>query len=148
MSILKQSEIDDLSDALKRAHAEYSLLRIPETPVAAWFVNTPHGPEFWVGQPGQHAQTGVQPLFYEKATPGQGPVAFRAEGMLLITVDINSYRDDIVWKPLYPARSWTPPAAMESERPIGCDHEWRKSWSHTHDCPTNVCIKCGHVELD
>lgn len=93
-------EIDGISDGLKRA--VYRAEMLPETPVAAWFINRPGGsPEFWLGTP---PMPGMQPLYYEPAREGQHPVAWRASNSQLITADPDAYRQDMVWKPLYLAR--------------------------------------------
>jgi hypothetical protein len=106
MSILRQSEIDQMSDALKREtlkRATLSRPRLPETEIAGWFINASDGPQFWYGTPPQY---GMQPLYLSPAYESQQPVAWRAtsgEGWFIAS-DLAMYRKDMEWQPLYTAR--------------------------------------------
>lgn len=99
MALFSEKEIDALSDGLKRA--AIAAVRLPESEIAAWFINYSDGPQFWLGTP---PRPGMQPLFYQPVTDEQIPVAWRDCGSRLITQDRSMYRDDLEWKPLYLAR--------------------------------------------
>ena len=100
MSLLTQTEIDALSDGLKRAAIIGP--KLPEVEIAAWFMNLPDGPQFWLGEP--KSGSGLQPLYYQPSRVGQEPVAWRMVNGWIITQDRSVYREDIIWQPLYLAR--------------------------------------------
>lgn len=101
------TEIEKLSDFLKADEKIRALMaqegrRLPEAEVAAYFINMPHGPEFFRCR-------GPQPLFDTPAHEGQAPVAFTANAgghhLFAVTPEQKAlYRDDIEWTPLYLAR--------------------------------------------
>ena len=101
------TEFEQLYDFLKaderiKALIEQEGRRLPEVNVAAYFVNTEHGPEFFRAR-------APQPVFDTPAHEGQQPVAYTAtaNGHHLFAVSPEQkalYRDDIDWLPLYAAR--------------------------------------------
>lgn len=97
--VFDQFEIDAMSNALKRA-AIYAN-RLPEIEIAAWYVNTSSGPEFWLGN---KPIIGMSPLFYTPAYSGQEPSAWKDRDGMLITRDTYIYNQQITWVPLYTAR--------------------------------------------
>ena len=99
--MFSQEEIDGMSDGLKRAARRHPSLA--ETEIAAWFINTDHGPEFLLGIPSRGDRR-LQPLFFVPAREGQLAVAWREADGSLITGDVSVYRDDMRWLPLYLAR--------------------------------------------
>lgn len=100
---IDQPAIDHMSDVLKKIALGH--IKISETPICAWFVNEPDGPQFFIGDIRTRKGLVLQPLYNSKATEMQDPVAWisRKNGVI-ITQNKSCYRDDIVWEPLYTAR--------------------------------------------
>jgi len=97
-----RSDVEKVSDLLK-AHTVRLHVRgkqLPESEVAALFVNERDGPQFFTG-----GASRAQPLYFTPAHEGQQPVAWMAPKMQrMITQDRSTYRGDIEWVPLYLAR--------------------------------------------
>ena len=104
MALFKETDTDAMSDILK--HITLNGDNLPETTVAAWFVNSKYGggPQFFVGEMVLSVPYKIQPLYATKANSAQQPVAWASDRFGIITQDVSMYRNDLKWTALYTAR--------------------------------------------